>query len=83
MHPEEVQYSYFSYRFDARTKGMGWRIDMCTPSVFLDPRRHLLILHAVVASQRLFERVKTCEIRQEIWGASDHCPIMMELAGKL
>lgn len=30
MHPEEVQYSYFSYRFDARTKGMGWRIDMCT-----------------------------------------------------
>lgn len=38
---------------------------------------------SVVVSERLFSRVKTCEIRYEIWGASDHCPIILELEGDL
>lgn len=29
MHPEDRQYTYFSYRFNCRLKGIGWRIDMC------------------------------------------------------
>jgi len=29
MHPEDQQYTYFSYRFDCRLKGIGWRLDMC------------------------------------------------------
>ena len=29
MHPEDQQYTYFSYRFDCRVKGIGWRLDMC------------------------------------------------------
>jgi len=36
-----------------------------------------------VVSERLFDRVKTCEIRSEIWGASDHCPLVFELEGDL
>ena len=27
LHPEEVKYSWWSYRFKAREKGIGWRID--------------------------------------------------------
>lgn len=27
VHPEEVKYSWWSYRFRAREKGIGWRID--------------------------------------------------------
>ncbi|KAL5635596.1 hypothetical protein ACGC1H_004410 [Rhizoctonia solani] len=29
LHPNDEHYSYFSYRFNARLKGMGWRIDHC------------------------------------------------------
>ena len=38
---------------------------------------------AVVVSERLEERVKMCEIRSQIYGASDHCPVVLELAGAL
>jgi len=27
LHPEEKAYTYFSYRFNCRAKGIGWRID--------------------------------------------------------
>ena len=36
-----------------------------------------------VLSERLLERVKMCEIRSEIYGASDHCPVTLELEGGL
>ncbi|CAE6455756.1 unnamed protein product [Rhizoctonia solani] len=65
LHPNDEHYSYFSYRFNARLKGMGWRID-----------------HFVV-SERFFPKVAACEIRSEIWGASDHCPIIMDFEGPL
>ncbi|KAH9952047.1 Endonuclease/exonuclease/phosphatase [Amylocystis lapponica] len=65
LHPEERHYTYFSYRFNCRAKGLGWRLDM------------------YVVSSRLVERVKMCEIRSEIYGASDHCPVVLEIAGGL
>ena len=34
----------------------------------------------VVLSERIVSRVKMCEIRDEIYGASDHCPIVLEIA---
>ncbi|GAA5858079.1 hypothetical protein JCM5353_005011, partial [Sporobolomyces roseus] len=61
----EGHYSYFSYKFQCRSKGIGWRID------------------AVITSQRLLEKVKQCEIRQSIYGASDHVPIMLDIEGPL
>ena len=33
----------------------------------------------VVVSERILEKVKMCEIRSEIYGASDHCPIVLEI----
>ncbi|CAE6414341.1 unnamed protein product [Rhizoctonia solani] len=65
LHPDDEHYTYFSYRFNARLKGMGWRID-----------------HFVI-SERFFSKIAACEIRNEIWGASDHCPIVMDFEGPL
>lgn len=31
MHPKDQYYTYFSYRFQARLKGIGWRLDHCKP----------------------------------------------------
>ncbi|GAA5835153.1 hypothetical protein JCM3766R1_006885 [Sporobolomyces carnicolor] len=58
-------YSYFSYKFQCRFKGIGWRIDMA------------------VTSERLLDKVKQCEIRQTIYGASDHVPIVIDFEGPL
>ncbi|KAF8201556.1 Endonuclease/exonuclease/phosphatase [Pholiota molesta] len=65
LHPDRKAYTYFSYRFNAREKGIGWRLD------------------GMVISERLEERVKACEIRDEIYGASDHCPVALEIEGTL
>jgi len=65
LHPTDRHYTYFSYRFNCRMKGIGWRLDM------------------FVLSERIVERVKMCEIRSEIYGASDHCPVVMEFEGTL
>ncbi|KAJ3877292.1 Endonuclease/exonuclease/phosphatase [Lentinula edodes] len=65
LHPEDKHFTYFSYRFNCRQKGIGWRLDM------------------FVLSERLVDRVKMCEIRSEIYGASDHCPLTMEIEGPL
>ncbi|EKM55126.1 uncharacterized protein PHACADRAFT_120160 [Phanerochaete carnosa HHB-10118-sp] len=64
LHPKLRHYTYFSYRQNCRSKGVGWRLD-----------------HFVV-SERLLEKVDMCEIRSEIYGASDHCPVTLEI-GKL
>jgi len=29
FHPNDKHYTYFSYRFNCRLKGLGWRLDMC------------------------------------------------------
>lgn len=36
-----------------------------------------------VVSERLADRVKMCEIRSEVYGASDHCPVVLEMEGEL
>ncbi|CCM02078.1 uncharacterized protein FIBRA_04155 [Fibroporia radiculosa] len=36
MHPEDRHYTYFSYRFNCRMKGIGWRLDMCTYAQYCD-----------------------------------------------
>ncbi|KAI5119491.1 hypothetical protein M0805_009515 [Coniferiporia weirii] len=61
LHPDVRHYTYFGYRFNCRSKGIGWRLDM------------------FVLSERILDKVKICEIRSEIYGASDHCPIVMEI----
>ncbi|KAF8892448.1 Endonuclease/exonuclease/phosphatase, partial [Infundibulicybe gibba] len=65
LHPTDRHYTYFSYRFNCRAKGVGWRIDM------------------FVVSERFKNSVKACEIRSEIYGASDHCPLVLDIEGGL
>ena len=65
----EGHYSYFSYKFQCRSKGIGWRIDAVIVS-----RTFSLLVNLTAAedelipqtSERLLEKVKQCEIRQSI-----------------
>jgi len=34
-------------------------------------------------SERLLPKVKACEVRHTIWGASDHLPIVLDIEGPL
>lgn len=61
-------------------KGIGWRLDHCEyPCV----SKYDVVLNEalllVVTSKRLLDQVKMCEIRSEIYGASDHCPVVLEI----
>jgi exodeoxyribonuclease III len=56
LHPYERGYTYFSYRFNCRMKGIGWRIDGCT-YMYLSFRKQANRF-AVVVSERLKEHVK-------------------------
>ena len=51
MHPEEVKYSWWSYRAGARQKNIGWRIDyFLVSSEFLDQVKDAQILNDVYGS---------------------------------
>lgn len=39
----------------------------------------MLLGTSVVLSERIVEKAKMCEIRSEIYGASDHVPVVMEI----
>ena len=58
MHPEDQQYTYFSYRFDCRVKGIGWRLDMCMFVPFGQLVKPNLFIPIVVLSERLSDRAK-------------------------
>lgn len=45
-------------------------------SAYLADLQDILV---VVLSERIANYVKMCEIRSEIYGASDHCPVTMEI----
>ena len=62
MHPEDQQYTYFSYRFDCRVKGIGWRIDMCM--CFISVNLNLV-------KPIYFFRSYSCSERKIIWPCQD------------
>ena len=46
LHPKEVAYTYWSYRFKARERNIGWRIDYCLVSTFLIDKIKKAIIHS-------------------------------------
>lgn len=87
MHPDEQSFTYFSFLRKCREKGIGWRLDMCEsfPPFFLYQweRPNMSRVVTVTVSERIYSRIKTCEIRSEIYGASDHVPLVLEIEGDL
>ncbi|KAM0753627.1 hypothetical protein T439DRAFT_322519 [Meredithblackwellia eburnea MCA 4105] len=66
LHQDVVgYYTYFSYKFQCRIKGIGWRLD------------------SFIVSERILTKVKQCEIRLTIYGASDHVPVVLDIEGPL
>jgi exodeoxyribonuclease III len=59
--PVKRRYSFWSYRFNAKEKDNGWRLDY------------------FVVSRRFMGRVKRCEVREDFYKLSDHCPVVLEL----
>ena len=45
LHPEQVTYSWWSYRFQARAKNAGWRIDYFLISERLRPQLTAATIH--------------------------------------
>jgi hypothetical protein len=58
----------------------GASICVSLHSYFVHDWQLVMILPTVVLSERIKNYVQMCEIRDEIWGASDHCPVVLEIA---
>ncbi|KAI3629545.1 hypothetical protein MIR68_012420 [Amoeboaphelidium protococcarum] len=79
MHPEEKSYSYYSYRFNAKAKNIGWRLDyffvpISQVSTAEDGRT---LINGGQAE------ISKCVIRDDLWGISDHCPLSLTLSFKI
>lgn len=67
QHPDEVKYSWWSYRMAARSRNVGWRID------------YFLVSGPSLGPQAdLSDRILETEIHNEVMG-SDHCPVSLVL----
>jgi exodeoxyribonuclease-3 len=48
LYPEKVEYTWWTYRFKARERGIGWRLDYFMVSEALIPRVQDVVVHAEV-----------------------------------
>ena len=49
VYPDRIQYTWWTYRFEARARGIGWRIDYFLLSESLIPRLKDVIIHEDVS----------------------------------
>ncbi|KAI9336648.1 Endonuclease/exonuclease/phosphatase [Zopfochytrium polystomum] len=63
LNPNVQDYSYFSYRFAARAKYIGWRLD------------YFVVSRRAVDNGN----VRGCVMRTEAYGAADHVPVVLGL----
>ncbi len=45
LYPDKVQYTWWTYRLNARARGIGWRLDYFLVSEALVPRVKDVIIH--------------------------------------
>ena len=45
LYPERVQYTWWTYRMNARQRGVGWRLDYFLISPGLVPRVEDVVIH--------------------------------------
>jgi len=48
LYPDKVEYTWWTYRMNARARGIGWRIDYFLASQALAPRVREVVIHADV-----------------------------------
>ncbi|KAI9027875.1 exodeoxyribonuclease III [Hyaloraphidium curvatum] len=61
FHPDTRDFSYYSYRFQCRSKHLGWRLDYFVASKSLVDEG----------------KISESGIRSEVYGASDHVPVYL------
>lgn len=65
QHPDEVRYSWWSYRGGARERNAGWRIDY-------------FLVSGPISGSDMSERIESTDILCDVMG-SDHCPVVLVL----
>ena len=73
-HPDLRHYTYFSYRFNCREKGLGWRLDMCA-------YRHSYTLSDVARPARSYHRGACTYVYGAAVAWSTVCPEIVRVAG--
>ncbi|KAL4399027.1 double-stranded DNA 3'-5' DNA exonuclease [Malassezia pachydermatis] len=69
LHPDAVgHYTYYGWRGNCRARGAGWRIDSFIVRTLEDTLTQV--------SNKALPRIRACEIRHAIYGASDHLPVV-------
>ncbi|ORZ37713.1 Endonuclease/exonuclease/phosphatase [Catenaria anguillulae PL171] len=72
QHPDPCQqFTYFSYRFQCRAKRIGWRLDYFVVSARL--------LEGSEADVDVDVDLGQCTIRDDMYGMSDHVPVVLTL----
>ncbi len=85
FYPEETGvYSWWSYRFKAREKNAGWRIDYFCVSKALEKfkareKNAGWRIDYFCVSKALEKQLVSAKIHTEVFG-SDHCPVEVEVA---
>ncbi|KDN45593.1 hypothetical protein K437DRAFT_278429 [Tilletiaria anomala UBC 951] len=71
-HPDAVgHFTFYSFRGACRGKGIGWRLDS------------FIISERALGSDKSRAFVQQCEIRHEVYGPSDHVPVICDVLGPL
>jgi exodeoxyribonuclease-3 len=69
FHKDKIQYSWWSYRFNARARNIGWRIDYFCASTKMLKYTRPTAQTGVVKNSFILDKIK----------GSDHCPIGIEV----
>jgi exonuclease III len=67
LHPGERRYTYFSYRFNCRMKGIGWRIDGCKFLILPSHRNKFIEPFHSCGERSLERKYQNSEHSLDLW----------------